>query len=87
MLKEDWTVRTRRVAMTPSSTDHLPYALPSVPAHAAQTGVAVTGGIAEDLTLTEATELLDWLEGHGIRAQEVQLNEVGRMTIRWGQSD
>jgi hypothetical protein len=71
--------------MTPSSTDHLPYTLSSVPANDAQTGVAVTGGIAEDLTLTEATELLDWLEGHGIRAHEVQLDELGRMTIRWGE--
>jgi hypothetical protein len=73
--------------MTPSSTDHLPYPLSALPAHEAPPGVAVAGGIAEDLTLTEATELLDWLEGHGIRAQEVQLNELGRMTIRWGQPD
>ena len=71
--------------MTPSSTDQLPYTVTSPPVPDVTPDVAVTGGIAEDLTLTEATELLDWLEGHGIRAQEVQLDETGRMTIRWGE--
>jgi hypothetical protein len=69
--------------MTPSSTDDLPYTLS--PSPAVDDPPTVTGGFAEDLSLTEATELLDWLEGHGIRAHEVQLNEAGRMTIRWGE--
>jgi len=38
---------------------------------------------AADLTLEEATELLDWLEGHGVRADEVVLTENGRVTVRW----
>jgi hypothetical protein len=71
--------------MTPSSTDQLSYILSRAPTHDSPPGTAVSGGIAEDLTLAEATELLDWLEGHGIRAQEVQLDETGRMTIRWGE--
>jgi hypothetical protein len=40
-------------------------------------------GLAEHLTLTEAADLLDWLEGHGIEAQEVSLDIAGRLTIRW----
>jgi hypothetical protein len=38
---------------------------------------------ATDLTLEEATDLLDWLEGHGVRADEVVLTENGRVTVRW----
>ena len=46
--------------------------------------MSVPTGVAENLSLTEATELLDWLEGHGIRADEVRMTEDGKMTIRWG---
>lgn len=45
--------------------------------------MSVPTGVAENLSLTEATELLDWLEGHGIRAEDVQLTDDGKMTIRW----
>lgn len=38
---------------------------------------------AERLTITEARDLLDWLEGHGIRAHEVTLESDGTMTVRW----
>jgi hypothetical protein len=38
---------------------------------------------AAELSLTEATELLDWLEGNGIHALDVELTASGRMTVRW----
>lgn len=38
---------------------------------------------APDLSLTDATELLDWLEGNGLRAFDVELTPAGRMTVRW----
>lgn len=38
---------------------------------------------AEHLSLTQAEDLLDWLEGHGIAAQDVQLDAEGRMSVRW----
>ena len=41
-------------------------------------------GIGEHLTIAEATELLDWLEGHGIRAKDVSLDTDGLLTVRWG---
>jgi hypothetical protein len=39
--------------------------------------------VAEHLTVTEASELLDWLEGHGIEPSEVSVDSEGRMTVRW----
>jgi hypothetical protein len=63
------------------STNPVPFPPPtSAPEETAN----VSSGIAENLSLTEATELLDWLEGHGIRADEVRMTEDGKMTIRWG---
>ena len=38
---------------------------------------------AEHLTITQARDLLDWLEGKGIAAQEVTLEADGTMTVRW----
>jgi hypothetical protein len=38
---------------------------------------------AAGLSLTEATELLDWLENHRIRPTDLQMDSEGRMTIRW----
>ena len=38
---------------------------------------------AEHLTITEARDLLDWLQGHGIAAHEVKLEADGTMTVRW----
>jgi hypothetical protein len=65
---------TERLPFTTSrpSTEETPHACPMD-----------VDGVADDLTLTEATELLDWLEGHGIAAREVHINEAGRMTVRW----
>jgi hypothetical protein len=63
------------------STSRLPL---TPPTSAPEETPNVSAGIAENLSLTEATELLDWLEGHGIRAEEVQLTDEGKMTIRWG---
>ena len=39
--------------------------------------------MAENLTLSEARDLLDWLEAHGIQARAVEADPAGRMTIRW----
>ena len=39
--------------------------------------------VVEGLTFAEATELLDWLEGHDIRASDVRMDETGRMTVAW----
>jgi hypothetical protein len=38
---------------------------------------------AEHLSIAEARDLLDWLQGHGISAQEVTLEPDGTMTVRW----
>jgi hypothetical protein len=38
---------------------------------------------AEHLSIAEARDLLDWLQGQGIRAHEVTLEPDGRMTVRW----
>ena len=39
--------------------------------------------VAENLTIAEARDLLDWLEGQGIQAQDVTLGADGKMTVRW----
>lgn len=41
--------------------------------------------IARDLSLTEARDLLDWLEGHGLFAANVDLTPSGLMTIAWNE--
>lgn len=41
------------------------------------------GRMVGGLSVTEAGELLDWLEGHGIRDREVQITPDGRMAVRW----
>jgi len=38
---------------------------------------------AEHLSITEARDLLDWLQNRGIRAHEVTLEPDGKMTVRW----
>ena len=38
---------------------------------------------AEHLTITQARDLLDWLQGQGIRAHDVALEPDGTMTVRW----
>jgi hypothetical protein len=39
--------------------------------------------MAEHLTVAEAGELLDWLEGHGIQARDVEIESDGYMSVRW----
>lgn len=65
--------------MALSTADHVPVA-----AHDPSDAMTGPAGIAENLTLAEATELLDWLEGHGIHATDVCLDADGRLTVRWG---
>jgi hypothetical protein len=38
---------------------------------------------AEHLPISAARDLLDWLEGQGIRAHDVKLEADGTMTVRW----
>ncbi len=38
---------------------------------------------ADHLTVTEAGELLDWLEGHGIRPCDVEIDRDGLFSVRW----
>jgi hypothetical protein len=38
---------------------------------------------AENLSLSEAGDLLDWLENHKIRPLTVELTPEGRITVRW----
>jgi hypothetical protein len=38
---------------------------------------------AEHLTIAAARDLLDWLQGQGVRAHEVKLEPDGTMTVRW----
>jgi hypothetical protein len=71
--------------MAPFGSDRLSFPLLRQPTEeTSKPGSVDVGGVADDLTLTEATELLDWLEGHGIVAREVEVNEAGLMTVRWG---
>jgi hypothetical protein len=56
-----------------------PVAKPDV----AEPAPAVTVRSAEHLPIAAARDLLDWLEGHGIRAQEVIVEDDGTMTVRW----
>ena len=37
----------------------------------------------EHLTVTEARDLLDWLEGQGVRPTTVNVQADGHMTVRW----
>jgi hypothetical protein len=39
--------------------------------------------VVEHLTVVEAGELLDWLEGHGIQARDVAIEPDGYMSVRW----
>jgi len=38
---------------------------------------------AEGLTLAEATDLLDWLEQRGVRAERLEVGPDGRITVWW----
>ena len=38
---------------------------------------------AVDLSLADASELLDWIEGNGLQTLEVEMTPAGRMTVRW----
>jgi hypothetical protein len=38
---------------------------------------------AASLSLSEATDLLDWLENHEIRPSNVEMDSAGRVTVRW----
>jgi hypothetical protein len=38
---------------------------------------------AENLSLAEATDLLDWLENHQIRPSRVEMDSSGRVTVCW----
>ena len=37
---------------------------------------------AANLTISQARDLLDWLEAHGIRASEVTVDPAGKMIVR-----
>lgn len=39
--------------------------------------------IAEELPIDQAGQLLDWLESHGITANNIELTTTGRLTVRW----
>jgi hypothetical protein len=46
-------------------------------------GGVVTEREAADLSLSDARDLLDWLEGNGLQASDVEMTPAGRMTVRW----
>ena len=48
-----------------------------------QDAAVTTQREAADLTLSDARDLLDWLEGNGLHALEVEVTPAGRMTVRW----
>jgi hypothetical protein len=51
----------------------------------AEAGPAEGAGSCEahNLTVSEARDLLDWLEARGILSSQVETDADGRMTIRW----
>jgi hypothetical protein len=63
----------------------------SQPAHQPPVGEPVPASTpaplraAEHLTISQARDLLDWLQGQGISAHEVTLEPDGTMTVRWPQ--
>jgi hypothetical protein len=57
--------------LTPSAVEPVPALAPS----------AVQS--AEHLNIAQARDLLDWLDGQGVRADEVKLEPDGTMTVRW----
>lgn len=59
-------------AHDPPASEPMPAALP-VP----------TLQAAERLSIAAARDLLDWLDGQGVRAHEVTLESDGTMTVRW----
>lgn len=46
---------------------------------------ATIAGSADDLTLAEATDLLDWLEQRQMPTREVVVGPDCRVSVRWGQ--
>jgi hypothetical protein len=38
---------------------------------------------AEHLSITQARDLLDWLQGQGVQADVVKLEADGTVTVRW----
>jgi hypothetical protein len=38
---------------------------------------------AEHLSITQARDLLDWLQSQGVQANEVKLEADGTVTVRW----
>ena len=42
---------------------------------------------AHHLNVSQARDLLDWLEAHGITAQEVVLDGDGTFSVRWSDQD
>ena len=45
----------------------------------------LTAGVRSvvQLSLPQATDLLDWLEVHGIEKRDVMFDESGLVTVRW----
>jgi hypothetical protein len=39
--------------------------------------------IATELTFQQATDLLDWLEVHGLQSHDITTTKTGHLTIRW----
>jgi hypothetical protein len=44
------------------------------------------GGRVDSLTLTDATELLDFLERGNVESPQVSINSDGFFAVRWGET-
>lgn len=72
--------------MIPLSPTFPPVRVTTKPSTADPTdGVARPASVQEAarLSLSEATDLLDWLENHQIRPSDVEMDAAGRVTVRW----
>jgi hypothetical protein len=72
--------------MIPLSPNFPPVRVITKPAAADEaSGESEAGSVHEagDLSLSDATDLLDWLENHQIRPSNVEMDSAGRMTVRW----
>jgi hypothetical protein len=56
---------------------------PSLPIASVERPANSSSEVVEGLTIAQATDLLDWLEGHNIHASDVRLDDSGRMTVAW----
>jgi hypothetical protein len=81
--KEVAWIRPRRAAMATTFQDRFTLRPADSDALSVESPPNSSSQTVEGLTIAQARELLDWLEGHNIRTSDVRLDDSGRMTVAW----